>query len=204
MQLDLAEFASVRRFAAEFLLKYPQLHVLVANAGLNTPLQSTVDGEPDQCLMCTTHLTPTRPHTHTPQWCRSSFSFFPKWKTIETFAVLCVPCLSRQLQTYVLGVQVLTCRWRRHVLPVLPVLTGAMLLLLMMMMTSYCMPARQGLNTVFQVNYLSHFLLLQLLLPTLVATGGGGGELARVVLLSSVTQHIAPGDYASSTLPFSA
>lgn len=112
MQLDLAEFASVRRFADSFTASHSRLHVFVANAGLNGVNTETVD----------------------------------------------------------------------------------------------------GFNTVFQVNYLSHFLLLQLLLPTMAATGVGVDRgdaasakesFARVVLLSSVMQHVAPGNYSSSSMPLS-
>ena len=56
------------------------------------------------------------------------------------------------------------------------------------------------LNTIFQVNYLGHFLLLQLLLPLLVSTGTETNS-SRVVLLSSVMQHVAPGTYTSSAVP---
>jgi NAD(P)-dependent dehydrogenase (short-subunit alcohol dehydrogenase family) len=44
-ELDLADLASVRRFAARFLARHPALHGLVNNAGvMNTPLGRTKEG----------------------------------------------------------------------------------------------------------------------------------------------------------------
>ncbi len=45
MQLDLASFASVREFAAEFSRRYPRLHVLINNAGVfSLKRQETPEG----------------------------------------------------------------------------------------------------------------------------------------------------------------
>ena len=57
-------------------------------------------------------------------------------------------------------------------------------------------PGEDGLGQVFKANFLSHFLMLQRLLPSLVATGSAACP-ARVVLLSSVMHHLA----APATFP---
>ena len=55
----------------------------------------------------------------------------------------------------------------------------------------------EGYDLVFGTNYLAHFLLVQLLLPALKETGSVHDP-ARVVLLSSVMHHLAPGKFASA------
>ena len=39
MELDLASFASIREFANKCLKKFPEIHVLINNAGVYVPLK---------------------------------------------------------------------------------------------------------------------------------------------------------------------
>lgn len=39
MELDLASLTSIRHFAAEVLKNFPEIHVLINNAGIYVPLQ---------------------------------------------------------------------------------------------------------------------------------------------------------------------
>lgn len=40
MELDLASFVSIRNFAAQVLQQFPEIHVLINNAGVYVPLQN--------------------------------------------------------------------------------------------------------------------------------------------------------------------
>ena len=56
MRLDLADFDSIRRFSEEFHGRYPQLHVLIENAGVMNPPKRELTKQNFEIQFGTNHL----------------------------------------------------------------------------------------------------------------------------------------------------